>query len=249
MHLTCGNSETTTHVSKGAFHLNIKDLLAYNKKVLHSRLPELVGKKVLFMTGGVGRLANYATSLGIDSYSLDINPVYAVVCKKNYPNVTPIVGDMFKPLKGFDYIFLEDAFNTVPVDFLFFQMVNHWQMVGKILPWDLKIQPISFDCSLLFDYFSYIEPDFITGINDYFNSGSMELWTRLDELDRYNTYETCIDLRTQIRHLKFQKDESFDFFGFICNITRATDKSYVRIKLKNDGVDKKFFKFDSSLIS
>ena len=33
----------------------------------------------------------------------------------------------------------------------------------------------------------------------------MELWTRLDELDRYDTYETCIDLRTQIRHLKLFK--------------------------------------------
>ena len=244
MHLTYNNSENTVHISKGAFHLNFAENFAYNKSLIHSRLSELVGKKVLFVTGGVGRLANYAVSLNIDSYSLDINPVYAEICKNNYPNVTPIVGDMLKPLKGFDYIFLEDAYNSTPTDFQFFQMVNHWQKAGKILPWDLKIQPISFNCSLLDDYLSSVEPDIIDDINNYFNSGSMELWTRLEELDSYDTYERCIDLRTQITHLKFQKDKSFNYFGFICNITRSTDKSYIRIKLKNNGVDQKFFKFN-----
>ena len=249
MHLTYSNSESTPYISQGAFHLNFAESFEFNKMIIEQKQSELVKKKVLFVTGGVGRLANYAASLGIDSYSLDINPNYAEICRKNYPSVTPIVGDMLKPMKGFDYIFLEDAFNSTPPDFQFFQMVNHWQNLGKILPWFLTIQPISFNSSLIDEYFSLIEPEALDEINNYFNSGSMELWTRLDELDRYNTYTKFIDLGDYIKHLKFEKDESFNYFGFICNITRSTDKSYIRIKLKNNGVDQKFFKFNPSLIS
>lgn len=244
MHLTYNNSENTVHISKGAFHLNFAESFEFNKMIIEQKQNDLIGKKVLFMTGGVGRLANFAASLGINSYSLDINSQYAEICRNNYPEVTPIVGDMLRPLKGFDYIFLEDAFNSTPTDFQFFQTVNHWQKAGKILPWFLTVQPISFSCSLLDEYFSSVEAEALDDINDYFNSGSMELWTRLEELDGYITHTKFLDLRTQITHLKFQKDDSFNYFGFICNITRSTDKSYLRIKLKNNGVDQKIFKFN-----
>ena len=60
-------SDSAAHINMGTWEIGNNLIKNRATSIIDLHLPELVNKKVVFIAGGAGRVANYAAHKGIDS--------------------------------------------------------------------------------------------------------------------------------------------------------------------------------------
>lgn len=216
------------HVAMGAFYDGTKETFEYHKKYLDSIKAKISNKKIVFMPGGVGRVANYAFSLGVDAYSLDISEIYREICQRNYPNVKTICDNMMNTHSGFDFAYLEDQRNACPISKAFIHTVNNWQKFTKILPevWTYKV--VHFNSDWYEEQFSTFEREGQLILNKALKSGYVNVAFTADEVNDLEIETFEINLNTPINSIFHAQKKQF--MGFL-NGASSSDKNKLGVRL------------------
>lgn len=143
-------------LDRASYHINSKLYLEINSKRVDKLLDELHGKKVLFLHGGIGRLTNYARSIGIDAYCLDLSKICETLARENYPSVPFIRADTSNPQKGWDAVFIEDT-NCGPGNTKYLKTASVWQNYSTIYPKTLSFYVYRFNSKKIDEAFDVPE--------------------------------------------------------------------------------------------
>ena len=216
------------HVATGAYYEGTKETFEYHKKYLDTIKDKIINKRIVFMPGGVGRVANYALSLGVDAYSLDISEIYQEICHRNYPNVKTICDNMMNTHSGFDFVYLEDQRNASPLSKAFVHTVNNWQKYTKILPevWTYKV--VHFNSDWYKDQFSTFEPEGQMLLKKALKSGHVNAAFTPNEVEELEIETFEINLNAPINSF-FHKQKK-QFMGFL-NGASSSDINKIAVRL------------------
>jgi len=159
---------------------------------------DLNGKKILCLSGGIGRNADALRQLGAEVYNSDIDPQTINIGKKHYPKVNHLVYDLHQePLRGFDYVIPEFVWHESTL-MSWMQELPKWQGYATILPFDIPYKIYRFNSKMLTNYYKQVEP-----LGDLFMKKSWE-----------NISVMCYACETEVEDLviedKFLKTESWE---------------------------------------
>lgn len=143
-------------IDRASYGLNTKLWHEINSKIVDELIDELYSKKVLFLHGGIGRLTNYARSIGIDAYCLDLSKMCETLARENYPSVPFIRADTSNPQKGWDAVFIEDT-NCGPEHIKFLKTASVWQDYATIYPKTLTFYIYRFNSKYIDEAFNVPE--------------------------------------------------------------------------------------------
>lgn len=213
MYFRSSPSEKTrlSHMA-GVAYYNQVDTFEVQQKILDPYLSELKGKRGVFLPGGIGRLTNYAISKGIDAHCLDLSKICEGLCKKYYPDVPFIRADMSFEREGFDFAFMEDlAWHGFSSEEL--KIVVNWQKVCTIYPKEINYKVIRFNSSIYEKVFAAPEEDLQRYFDKQLNSGVLDVYFNLDELDDYVIEEHTINTNNYIGTIEHLPDSNYKFLG------------------------------------
>ena len=183
------------HIRNGIWAIHSEPTFTLQKTLIDSYIQEIINKKVLFITGGIGRLASYAARLGVHATSLDYNPLYKQLGNKYYNNVTHITADMFYyPVDTYDYIFLENCIKCTYYDNTLLNYINNCRKVVKILPKTMNTNIYKCNSSRLDDLFYCKELEGRLYTNKALDSGGIRLLANYSDLDDLTTETLTFDL-------------------------------------------------------
>jgi|TARA_R110000796_G_scaffold8696_1_gene28268 hypothetical protein len=116
------------------------------------------GKKILCLSGGIGRNADALRQLGAIVYNSDIDHQTINIGKNTYPKVNHLVYDINdKPLRGFDYVLPEFVWHESTY-MGYMEELPKWQGYATILPFDIPYKIYKFNSKLLTNYYRQVEP-------------------------------------------------------------------------------------------
>lgn len=195
-------SNSLQHTVTGTWAVGCCDVYEQGKRVIDANLAEIVGKKVIFIAGGIGRIAAYASSKGVDAYNLDISDLYQQLCFTNYPDVTYIKANMCFPIEGYDYAFFEDCITGRLFSTELLITINHWQKVAKILPKTYSLYVYRFNSPFIDSKIKAPEPEGTLYLERALNSGQIIINCDYDEVEDLDIEEILIDLNKPIHSIK-----------------------------------------------
>ena len=120
--------------------------------------PVLLQHKVLFLPGGVGRLAAYAQSLGIDATSLDASKVHQEIHQRNYPCTPFIRGNMYHIRDEFSAVYIQSAGHAYPLNYCV-TAAYVWNSHALVFPHHLQYHVVYFNSDHLDSATRCIEPE------------------------------------------------------------------------------------------
>lgn len=207
--------ETASHIKVGSWEVGNTIVKTNATSIIDLHLSDLKGKKVVFIAGGTGRIANYAAQKGVDSYNLDISDIYSSICLNNYPKVKYIKANMCYPLEGFDYAFFEDCFTNRAYNPEFFETINNWQRVCKILPHFHTIYVYRFNSDIIDSYLHSDEPEGKAYIKKSLKSGKITIFCDKDDVSDLDIEEIKINLNNTIPNLFIEphQDKKYTVLG------------------------------------
>ena len=207
-------SDTVAHISMGTWEIGNNLIKNRATSIIDLHLPELVNKKVVFIAGGAGRVANYAAHKGIDSYNLDISEIYKTICANNYPKVNYIKANMCFPLEGFDYAFFEDAFcrGYTPQ---FYETINNWQKVTKILPLSHTLYVYRFNSKIIDEYLTTDESEGRSYIRKCLIEGKIQVFCSTNDVFDLDIEEIKFDLNNSMEGIVIEpyQDKKYTVLG------------------------------------
>lgn len=231
--------ETVPHIKIGSWEVGNTIIKDNATSIIDLHLSDLINKKVVFIAGGVGRIANYAAQKGIDSYNLDISDIYFSICSQNYPKVKYIKANMCYPLEGFDYAFFEDCFTNRAYNPEFFETINNWQKVTKILPLTHSLYVYRFNSEKFNQYLHADEPEGRSYIQKALRSGKISIFCSHYDVVDLDIEEITFDLNNPIPNLSVEphSDKKYTVIGM-----PHFDENTIRGNIYINGVSDTFLK-------
>jgi hypothetical protein len=213
--ITLRANETQAHIKIGAWSIGNSIVKQRAIAIIDRHLSELVNKKVVFIAGGVGRIAAYAAQNGVDSYNLDISDIYETICASNYPKVKYIKANMCYPLDGFDYAVFEDCFTNRSYTSDFYENINNWQKVAKILPLTHSLYVFRFNSKQLDKYLHSDEPEGRRYTQKALSTGGIKAFCSYEDVEDLDIEEVVFNLNNPIPSLFIEpySDKKYTVLG------------------------------------
>ena len=229
------------HTVVGTWEIGCCDVYEQGKRILNTNLEEIVGKKVIFIAGGIGRIAAYASSKGVDAYNLDISDLYQKLCYKNYPDVKYIKANMCFPIEGYDYAFFENTITGGLFNKNLLININNWQKVTKILPKIYSLYVYRFNSAFIDSKIRAPEPEGTVYLEHALNSGEIMISSDYDEVENLSIEEIPLDLNKPISSITIIPDTNKKYTAIgtphsIKDSFNFADTGF-RAKIFNKGVD------------
>ena len=233
--ITLRACETAAHIKMGTWEIGSNLVKNRATSIIDLHLPELVNKKVVFIAGGAGRVANYAAHKGIDSYNLDISEIYKTICANNYPKVNYIKANMCFPLEGFDYAFFEDCFTNRGYTPQFYETINNWQKVTKILPLSHSLYVYRFNSKTIDEYLTADESEGRSYIRKCLVDGKIHIFCSTTDVFDLDIEEIKFDFNNSMAGIFIEpyQDKKYTVLG-MPHFQKNTIKGTIYIKGVND---------------
>jgi len=190
------------HIRVGTWQVGTQDVLDNGKALIDQNLSLLKNKKVIFICGGIGRIAGYAASLGIDAYNLDISELYDILCKKYYPEVTYVRGNMCHSLPGYDYAVIEECLLGGHFNPMLYKDINTWQKVSTILPFQSSFWVYRFNSNFIDYKLSMPEEEGQILYTKALSNGDIKASIGFNDVEDLTIEEITFDTNKPIRHIK-----------------------------------------------
>lgn len=152
------NKDTLLSTGWGSFNLYHAHFFKQECDAVKLLSPVLKQHKVLFLPGGVGRLANYAQSLGIDATSIDASKVQETIHRRNYPHTPFIRGNMYQIRDEFSAVYIQRLGVTYP-PMLHAIPAFVWNPHALVFPQSVQYYVIYFNSEALDVATQCIEPE------------------------------------------------------------------------------------------
>lgn len=208
------NARTAMCAGFGPFYTGAISCFQDQCALLDECVDELRGKRVAFIPGGVGRVANYARSLGIDAHVIDCSKLNEQLCKRNYPEVPFHCQDMSQESDEWDAVFFEDMYIAKPLQTL--RLAANWQRVCSIYPKTFCYDTVSFDSETLHNQMQGVEPEHTAYIQAFLRRGEARIVTSLDQFDEYEQKTHCINLNQTLSDVNHEPGpHEFFAIGFV----------------------------------
>ena len=204
------------HIRNGVWAVHSNPTFTLQKTLIDSYIQEIINKKVLFITGGIGRLASYAARLGVHATSLDYNPLYKQLGNKYYSNVTHITADAFYyPVDTYDYIFLENCIKCTYYSNTLLNYINNCRKVVKILPKTMNTNIYRCNSSILDDSFYCEELEGTLYTNKALDLGGIKLLANHIDLSNLTTETLTFDLNKPMLSINItpSKNKKYTILG------------------------------------
>jgi len=232
-------TDKSSMTDSGPFQINNKELFELQKSFVNEHKDEWSDKKGLFAPGGVGRLANYAISIGLDVDCMDASVICEGICKIEYPKVNYIKANYMLPVEGYDYIFFEDLVYTLPMIPSVAYAVNNWQNKKvQIYPKFKSYSIFRFNSSILDESFFQFEETGKKYTNSLLSSGGVNVWLNLTEVEDLHVEKFTIDLNKPLT--KFQHLPVSGLTYTAIAYTESSSKDRIRLRIFNSGFNKNF---------
>ena len=193
------------------FFKSSKLYLEINSKRIDKLLDELHGKKVLFLYGGIGRLTNYARSIGIDAYCMDLSKMCEDVAREYYPSVPFIRADNSYPQKGWDAIFIEDTNCLDNLKYL--KVASLWQDYATIYPKTITSYTYRFNSKEIDDTFDVPETIGIEYFKNLLDYGHIQLHVDKNEIEDLEIEEHTFDLNAPLDSINIPPNTTHSYQG------------------------------------
>jgi len=234
--------DTASHIACGTWEPGCYSIFLKGKKLLDDNIDILHGKKVIFLPGGIGRIANYANTIGIYAYSLDISYLYEKLSTSVYPNIKYIRANMSIPLPSYDYAIFEQAFGGGFKTNLLID-INNWQKVTNILPSTYSI--FIYRCnSIILDKMVYTpEQEGQAYYKKAMSNGSISFFGNHSELEDLEIEEIIIDTNKPIPNLNIETNPNkrYTLIGSPSNKSGMTiEDTFIKTKIYNKGYQHSF---------
>lgn len=213
--ITLRANESQTHITSGTWAIGNSIMKERAVAIIDRHLTELVNKRVIFIAGGVGRIAAHAAQNGVESYNLDISDIYESLCASNYPEVKYIKANMCFPLEGFDYVFFEDCFTNRSYTPDFYESINNWQKVAKILPLTHSLYVFRFNSKQFDQYLHADEPEGKRYIQKALLTGGIKAFCSYEDIEDLDIEEVVFNLNNPIPSLFIEphSDKKYTVLG------------------------------------
>lgn len=232
-------SDRSSMTDSGPFQLGNKRLFELQKTTVDQYKDEWVNKKGLFAPGGVGRLTNYALSLGLDVDCMDASSVCEGICKQEYPSVNYIKANYMVPIHGYDYIFFEDLVYTLPMISSVAHAINNWQtMMVQIYPKNKSYSIYRFNSDYLDDYFYQYEETGKKYIRNLLSNGTVNIWLDPKELQDLEVENIDLDLNLPLPKFEHLPKHNLKYTAIA--YTESKKDNNIRLRLFNAGFSKNF---------
>lgn len=234
--------DTASHIACGTWEPGCYSIFLKGKELLDNNIDILYNKKVIFLPGGIGRIANYAHSIGIDAYSLDISNLYEKLSKSVYPNINYIKANMSIPLPSYDYAIFEQAFSGGFKSNLLID-INNWQKVTNILPSVYSIFVYRCNSTILDNIVYAPEEAGRAYYKKAMTNGSIAFFGNYSELEDLEIEEIIIDTNKSIPNLniKTAPNKKYTLIGRPFNKSRVISQdTFLKAKIYNKGYKQSF---------
>lgn len=232
-------SDRSSMTDSGPFQLGNKRLFELQKSFVDQYREEWSNKKGLFVPGGVGRLTNYALSLGLDVDCMDASSVCEGICNQEYPSVNYIKANYMIPIPGYDYIFFEDLVYTLPMISSVAYAINNWQtMMVQVFPKTKSYSIYRFNSDYLDDYFFQYEDTGKKYIKNLLSNGSVNIWLDPIELKDLQIEKINLDLNKPIPKFEHLPKNNLKYTAIA--YTESKKDKIVRLRMFNSGFSKNF---------
>ena len=223
----------------GPFQIDFSKSFQLQKSYVDQHLNEWKDRKGLFALGGVGRLTNYALSLGLEVDCMDASTLCEGVCKREYPNVNFIKANAMTPVSSYDYLFLEDLiYGFIPTSFWGY-LINNWQMYNvPIYPKYLSYNVYRFNSQELDERFYLPEETARAYIKKVLTYGHTDIYFCENELTDFTKEVINIDLNKPLPVIAHDPHEGKKYTILSRCTTNPND--VVRGKIFNSGYRKNF---------
>lgn len=191
----------------GTWQIGTMDVLDNGKQLIDQHLSILQNKKVIFVCGGIGRIAAYAASKGIHAYNLDISELYEVLCNKHYPEVTYIRGNMCSPLEGYDYAILEECLLGGHFNAMLYEDINSWQKVSTILPLESSFWVYRFNSTFIDQKLSMPELEGNLIVEKSLSKGEIKVTIDTDDVTDLTVEKVTFDTNKPISNITVNPGE------------------------------------------
>jgi len=234
--------DTASHIACGTWEPGCYSIFLKGKELLDNNIDILQSKKVIFLPGGIGRIANYANTIGIDAYNLDISYLYEKLSKSVYPNIKYIKANMSVPLASYDYAVFEQTFGGGFKSNLL-KDINNWQTVTKILPNTYSIFIYRCNSTILDNIVYAPEQEGQAYYKKAMSNGSIAFFGNYSELEDLEIEEIVIDTNRPIPNLDIKTDPSkkYTLIGRPFNKSRVISQdTFLKAKIYNKGYKQSF---------
>jgi len=239
LEIILNHTENSSLTDSGPFQLGNKWLFNYQKSIVDKYKHEWLNKKGLFVPGGVGRLANYAISIGLNVDCMDASAVCEGLCKLEYPKVTFIKANFMQPIDGYDFILFEDLITTLPMIPINAYAINNWQNERvKIYPKFKSYSIFRFNSSILDDRFYQFEETGKKYVNKLLSTGSVVIWLNPSEVEDLQIEKITIDLNKPLGKFTHLPFDNLKYTAIAYSESSSEDK--IRLRLFNSGFNKNF---------
>ena len=239
MYINHRESSKSTMVDIGPFQIDFSETFDKQKLYVNKYFNEWKDLKGLFALGGVGRVANYALSLGLDVDCMDASTLCEGVCKREYPNVNFIKANAMNPVPSYDYLFLEDlVYGFIPTSF-WGHLINNWQMYNvPIYPKQLSYTVYRFNSQELDERFYLPEETGRAYIKKVLTYGLTDIYFCENEITDFTKEVINIDLNKPLPLIAHEPHEDKKY----TILSRCTTNPHdvVRGKIFNAGYRKNF---------
>lgn len=223
----------------GPFQVNNKRLFEIQKSFVDMYKNEWFNKKGLFVPGGVGRLTNYALSIGLDVDCMDASSVCEKICKQEYPKVNFIKANYMKPRNGYDYIFFEDLVYTVPMIPSVAYAIHNWQSrMVQVYPASKSYSVYRFNSEELDVKFYQYETTGQKYINKLLSDGSVNIYIDPNEVEDLYVETFILDLNKPLPKFDHSPYNNKKYTAIA--YTESCDKDRIRLRLFCSGFHKNF---------
>ena len=234
--------DTASHIACGTWEPGCYSIFLKGRELLDDNIDILYNKKVIFLPGGIGRIANYAHSIGVDAYNLDISYLYEKLSTSVYPNIKYVRANMSIPLPSYDYAIFEQAFSGGFKTNLLID-INNWQKVTNILPSTYSI--FVYRCnSIILDKMVYApEQEGQEYYRKAMANGSIDFFGNYSELEDLEIEELIIDTNRPIPKLNIKTDpnKKYTLIGRPFNKSRVISQdTFLKAKIYNKGYKQSF---------
>jgi hypothetical protein len=189
---------SSEHIALGncGFYTNNIQFYEFQCRQLDQYVEELRGKHVLFLYGGIGRLANYAKQQGILATCVDLSSINKTLAKRNYPDVPFKIHNISKPIKGWDAIYIEDMSCAYNLKYL--KVASLWQSIYTIYPKTLTYYVYRFNSLFLDQALTSAEPEGREYFKKILSLGVVRLVIDHSEMQDLLVEKHTIDLNTAL---------------------------------------------------
>jgi hypothetical protein len=155
---------------------------------------DLKNKKLLCISGGVGRNADALRSLGCEVTNSDIDEFTIQLGRKYYPKVKHIVYDVEDdPISGYDFVFYEAIFGR-GFEWTLYKHMHKWKNHATVLPKQIHMKLFKFNSELIRTYYTQLEDVGTAYIKKELESGTVEGNLNYSEVEDMVIEDVTVDI-------------------------------------------------------